>query len=75
MGREDLALAAYIMTNENEEDRVKRVKKLLESEAETRPETPIEPSKDEMPQDGTTEAGTPRKTPSILPEKSRFLQI
>ena len=51
------------MTNENEEDRVKRVKKLLESEAETRPETPIEPPKDDSTIEGTTRASTPRRTP------------
>ena len=52
-----------IMNNENEEDRLKRVKKLLDSESETRPETPIEPAKSDEPWEGTTRASVPRKTP------------
>lgn len=56
------------MTNENEEDRVKRIKKLLDSEAETRPETPIEPTKDdESPYEGTTRASVPHRTPTPPP--------
>ena len=60
------------MTNENEEDRAKRIKRLLDSEAETRPETPIEPSKDKSPYEGTTRASVPRRTPTPPePEKSQ----
>jgi len=59
------------MTNENEEDRVKRIKHLLDSEAETRPETPIEPTKEEeSPYEGTTRASTPHRTPPP-PERER----
>ena len=54
------------MTND-EEDRIKRIKKLLDSEAETRPETPIEPAKDDAPHDGTTRASVPRRTPTPTP--------
>lgn len=55
------------MTDENEEDRIKRIKKLLESEAETRPETPIEPSQDDIPYRGATRAGPSRRTPTPTP--------
>ncbi|HSO11569.1 MAG TPA: PBP1A family penicillin-binding protein [Anaerolineales bacterium] len=48
----------------NEEDRAKRIKKLLDSEAETHPETPIEPARDDAPKEGTTRADTPRRTPT-----------
>ncbi len=54
------------MTNE-EDDRAKRIKKLLDSEAETRPETPIEPAKDDAPYEGTTRASVPRRTPAPPP--------
>src|SRR5215510_5973208 len=58
------------MTNENEENQAKKVKRLLDSEAETRAEPVIEPKKDEAPkQEGTTKAHAPngersRKTPT-----------
>jgi len=52
------------MTNENEEDRAKRIKRLLDSEAETRPEVPFEPDKDDTPKEGTTHAALPSKTPT-----------
>lgn len=55
------------MTNENEEDRIRRIKKLLESEAETRPETPIEPSRDDLPYEGATRASASRRTPPPSP--------
>ncbi|MCK6540384.1 MAG: transglycosylase domain-containing protein, partial [Anaerolineales bacterium] len=55
------------MTNENEEDRIKRIKKLLESEAETRPERPIEPSQDDIPYQGATRANPSRHTPTPSP--------
>jgi len=56
----------------NEEDRVKRIKKLIDSEAETRAEpafTPDQPDQDESPKtEGTTKAATPRqKTPTPRP--------
>ena len=53
--------------NNDEEDRIKKIKKLLDSEAETRPETPVEPSKDDSPHDGTTRASVPRRTPTPPP--------
>jgi penicillin-binding protein 1C len=58
------------MTNEEEEDRSNKVKKLLDSEAETRPETPIEPAKDDddAPYEGTTRASVPRQTPTPPPD-------
>jgi penicillin-binding protein 1C len=58
------------MTNEDE-DRINKLKKLLDSEAETRPETPIEPAKDESPDEslyeGTTRVSTPHRTPTPRP--------
>ena len=47
------------MPPENEENK-RRIKKLLDSEAETRAETPIEPKVDEQ---GTTKASAAKKTP------------
>ena len=56
------------MTNEEEEDRLQKIKRLLDSEAETHAEPAIEPKKDEAPnQEGTTKAGTPRRTPTPTP--------
>ncbi|HXD10834.1 MAG TPA: transglycosylase domain-containing protein [Anaerolineales bacterium] len=53
------------MTNEEEEDRLKKIKRLLDSEAETHAEPPIEPTKSDAPnQDSTTQASTPRRTPT-----------
>ena len=55
------------MTND-EDDRLKKIKRLLDSEAETRAEPAITPKKDEAPkQEGTTKAGTPRRTPTPPP--------
>ncbi|HAV78402.1 MAG TPA: hypothetical protein DCX53_13725 [Anaerolineae bacterium] len=51
----------------DEDDRIKKIKKLLDSEAETRPESPIERAKDNSPHEGTTRAGTPRRTPTPPP--------
>ena len=66
------------MTND-EEDRINRIKKLLDSEAETRPETPIEPSKEkDAPIEGTTRASTPRQTPTPPPteqERKRPIEL
>jgi penicillin-binding protein 1C len=55
------------MTNE-EEERRRRIQRLLDSEAETRAETPIEPTPDE-PADtaATTKAQIPRRTPPPPP--------
>ena len=50
------------MTN-NEEENKRRIKKLLDSEADTRAETPIEPKVDEQ---GTTKASAAKKTPPPL---------
>jgi len=61
------------MTNEEEdnkeEERKLRVQRLLDSEADTRAETPIEPKKDEpaSDQEGTTKANAPRRTPTPPP--------
>ena len=56
------------MTND-EEDRIKKIKNLLDSEAETRPETPIEPAQDDSPYEGTTRASVPRHTPTPPPPR------
>jgi len=54
----------------NDEENKRRIKKLIDSEAETRAETPIEPKKDESEnQQGTTKANPPRKTPTPPPSK------
>ncbi|HSG42143.1 MAG TPA: hypothetical protein VLA72_03220, partial [Anaerolineales bacterium] len=59
------------MTND-EEDRIKKIRKLLDSEAETRSETPIEPPKEDSPYEGTTRASVPGRTPpQSKPEKDR----
>src|SRR5262245_4185586 len=56
------------MTTE-EEDRLKKVKRLLDSEAETHVEPAIEPKRGDAPnQEVTTQAGTPtRRTPTPPP--------
>ena len=60
------------MTNENEEDRLKKVKRLLDSEAETRAEPAFTPKNDVAPKpEGTTKSSTPRRTPTPDPERSR----
>jgi len=46
----------------NEEDHVKKVKRLLDSESDTRGEPPITPK-----QEGTTKSGAPRSTPTPRP--------
>ena len=48
----------------NDEDRAKRIRKLLDSEAETHPELPFDPAAKDMPKEGTTRAGVPHKTPT-----------
>lgn len=60
--------------NKEEEERKLRVQRLLDSEADTRAEPPIEPKKDGPAltgQDGTTKASVPRRTPTPDPERSR----
>ena len=52
----------------NEEENKRRIKRLLDSEAETRPEPPIEPpSKNDAPYEGTTRASASRRTPTHPP--------
>ncbi|MEW6286457.1 MAG: transglycosylase domain-containing protein [Chloroflexota bacterium] len=51
----------------NDEERAKRIKRLLDSEAETRAEPPFDSEKDESPQEGTTRAAPPRRTPTPPP--------
>jgi len=55
------------MTSE-EEERKRLIKRLLDSEAETRPEAPVDPAADETvdPQ-GTTKAQPPQRTPTPPP--------
>jgi len=55
------------MTNEEDEERIKKIKRLLDSEADTHAEPAIEPTKDESDeQAATTRAHTPR-TPTPPP--------
>jgi penicillin-binding protein 1C len=57
------------MSNENEEERRKFIKRLVESEAETHAEPPLEPNKeDPKPDDqaATTRAHVPRRTPENI---------
>src|ERR1051326_7090894 len=53
------------MNSEEEEDRLNHIKHLLDSEAETRPEPAVTPTKDEeTPKtEGTTKASSARRTP------------
>src|SRR6266498_2437568 len=53
------------MTNE-EEERRKRIQRLLDSEAETRAESPVDPKEAVDPND-TTKAGLPKRTPTPPP--------
>jgi penicillin-binding protein 1C len=53
--------------HEEEEDRAKKIKRLLDSEAETRAEPPFTPKDDEAPGQGTTKTSSPRKTPTPPP--------
>ena len=56
------------MTNEEQEDRLQKIKRLLDSEAETHAEPALDPKKDDAPnQEGTTQASTPRRTPTPPP--------
>ncbi|MBK9924483.1 MAG: transglycosylase domain-containing protein [Anaerolineales bacterium] len=51
----------------NEEENKHRVRRLLDSEAETHAEPAVEPAKNDAPKEGTTRAGTPRRTPTPPP--------
>src|SRR6266498_3068156 len=53
------------MTNE-EEERRKRIQRLLDSEAETRAESPVDPKEAVDPND-TTKASLPKRTPTPPP--------
>ena len=54
--------------NENEEeDRLKRIQHLLDSEAETRAEPAITPKAETPKPEGTTKSSTPRRTPTPPP--------
>src|SRR5436190_23660195 len=48
---------------DNEEDRLKKIQHLLDSEAETRAEPAITPKEETPKQEGTTKSSTPRHTP------------
>src|SRR6266498_2571683 len=51
------------MTDE-EEERRKRIQRLLDSEAETRAESPVDPKDQPADPNGTTKAQLPRRTPT-----------
>ncbi len=54
--------------NENEEeDRIKRIQRLLDSEAETHAEPPFTPKEEAPKPEGTTKSSTPRRTPTPPP--------
>ncbi len=57
---------------ENEEDRIKKIRRLIDSEAETRAEVPIEPTADER---GTTKAGTASQTPPLYFDPAETLRL
>src|SRR5580765_7268719 len=53
------------MTSEEEEERKRQIKRLLDSEAETRPEPPVEPdSNAPVNPPGTTQAQAPKINPT-----------
>ena len=57
-----------MINNENEEeDRLKRIQRLLDSEAETRAEPAITPKAETPKPEGTTKSSTPRRTPTPPP--------
>jgi len=57
------------MTNEEEEERRKRIQRLLDSEADTRAELPVDPQQEETdPSTDTTKAQTPKRTPTSPPQ-------
>ena len=49
---------------ESDEDRARKIKRLIDSEADTRAEPPLAPKDDAPKREGTTKSGAPRKTPS-----------
>jgi len=56
------------MTNENEEERKKFIKRLIDSESETRAAPPVEPNREETDrQAATTQAHAPHRTPTPHP--------
>src|SRR5258706_14630879 len=56
------------MTDNEEEDRLKKVQRWLDSEAETRAEPTITPNEDKAPKpEGTTKSSTPQRTPTPPP--------
>jgi 1A family penicillin-binding protein len=54
----------------HDEERARRIKRLLDSEAETRAEPPVEPAKDDSSPGGTTRAAAPHRTPTPPPPPS-----
>ncbi len=61
------------MTNEEDEERIKKIRRLLDSEAETHAEPAIDPAKDEPDeQAATTRAHTPAATPHIALDKDNM---
>jgi len=62
------------MTNEEDEDRLKKIRRLLDSEEETHAEPALDPNKDEFNEQGaTTRASTPRTpTPHIALDKDNM---
>jgi penicillin-binding protein 1C len=52
------------MTDQEEEERRKRIQRLLDSEAETRAESPVDPKEEPADPNGTTKAQPPRRTPT-----------
>ena len=56
------------MTNPEEEERRRRIKRLLDSEAETHAELPVDPIDEPVDPNDTTKASTPRqRTPPPAP--------
>src|SRR5512147_2590500 len=55
------------MTDNEEEDRLKKIQRLLDSEAETRAEPAITPNDEAPKPQGTTKSSTPRRTPTPPP--------
>jgi penicillin-binding protein 1C len=60
----------------NEEESNRYIRRLLDSEAETRAEVPIEPKQNQpVDADGTTKASSARKTPTPTPNRNTPLDI
>ena len=58
------------MTNEEEEERRKRIQRLIDSEAETRAESPVDPKEGTVDPNDTTKAQAPKRTPTPPPHIS-----